>query len=63
MKTQVKNMFMNSEVTEMEHLTNEAEDRVVATGVIAPHHRNFCAADLWNIQKMRKLREPRKMFL
>lgn len=62
MKTQVKNLFMTSEV-EMEQLTNEIEDRVVATGVIAPRNHVFCAADLWNIQKMRRVREPRKMFV
>ena len=63
MTTQVRNLFMSSDITEMEQLPTEIEDRIVATGVIAPRSHVFCAADLWNIQKMKRVREPRKMFI
>ncbi|MGN6617756.1 MAG: hypothetical protein ACTHJ5_11335 [Ilyomonas sp.] len=63
MKTQIRNMFMSSDIAEMEQLPTEVKDRVVAIGVIAPRSNVFCAADLWNIQKMRRIREPRKMFI
>ena len=62
MKTQVRNLFMSTDISEMEQLTTEINDRIVATGVIAPRHV-FCAADLWNIQKMKRVREQRKMFI
>lgn len=60
MKTQV-NFLMALTKNEMGNLTKEVKETVA---VNYTEHKNFSAADLWNIQKMRKAtRTSRRMFV
>lgn len=61
MKTQTTNFFMDLDKNEIKQLTKEVKETVAAN---CTEHKNFSAADLWNIQKMRRtVRTSRRMFI
>ncbi|MCZ2222938.1 MAG: hypothetical protein LC122_04835 [Chitinophagales bacterium] len=53
MKTENKKLLAPLTKTELKNLTSETKETVSTES--EPQKKNFCAADLWNIRKTRKV--------
>ena len=59
MKTTSNNCFAQISSTTLEALTKEVKE-TIATDCLQNQHKNFSAAELWNIQRQRKTRVQRR---
>lgn len=55
-----KNMFTNLNKTEVNELTKEVKETIALDYQAQAPKAAFCVADLWNIQKMKKVRAYRR---
>ncbi|MDE3236601.1 MAG: hypothetical protein KGO81_11650 [Bacteroidota bacterium] len=60
MKTQVNILFTKLDKKALDNLTMEVKETVATPEATAQHVTVFSSADLWNIQKMRRVRSSRR---
>ena len=61
MKTQ-NNLLVELNSSELVKLTTTVKETIVTTVQLINSKTIFGSADLWNIQKMRRVRMPRRLF-
>jgi hypothetical protein len=59
MKKQSNTLFTKVNKVELGGLTSEVKE-TIAFGILAPSHKIFTAAELWNIQRQGKARVQRR---
>lgn len=64
MRTQLNNLLVELNEVELLHLINQVKETVAVEHATPKTKANFCAADLWKIQKMHRTRtQRRELFL
>ena len=61
MKTQ-NNLLVELNTNELVKLTTTVKETIATTVQLVNSKSIFSTADLWNIQKMRRVRMPRRLF-
>jgi len=62
MKTQNQNMLMELGENQIQQLTKQVKETVAIDFEMNTSKSNFSSADLWNIQRMRRVRSGRRTF-
>ena len=62
MKTTNQNMLMELGENQIQQLTQQVKETVAVDFEMNNSKSTFSSADLWNIQRMRKVRSGRRMF-